>query len=398
MSRLGALVLLAGVAGTVLGLEVREEFCDLPVSGHVHASTLLPLKTAGDYQVAWFEGTKEGHPDVAIRGARRRNGVWESVRTLAKVNPVSQHWNPVLRRADDGRIELFFKVGRNCSDWRTYVQDSRDDGNTWSAPRELVFGEVGGGRGPVKNKCLKLKSGRWLAPASTEIGVWRAFADISDDDGRTWHASPPFPIPTQAEKRFGVIQPTFWEDKGGVHAFMRANDGWVWRTDSQDNGETWREVYRSSLENINSGLDCVCASDGRLYLALNGKDPSAGKAWSWGTRNHLELRVSEDGGTSWRTLLILAHDQPRQPDGRITEFSYPAIIEARPGVLALTHTWNRQRIRFLEIELSARSSACSEKDARTEETPFESRVKWIAAQEPFMDGVGHPRWFRAETT
>ena len=30
------------------------------------------------------------------------------------------------------------------------------------------------------------------------------------------------------------------------------------------------------------------------------------------------------------------------------------------------------------------------------EVPFESRVKWIAAQEPFLDGVNHPRYFRAE--
>ena len=123
---------------------------------------------------------------MAIRGSRRIGGKWEPVRTFAKVNPESPHWNPVLRRADDGRIELFFKVGRNCADWRTYVQESRDEGRTWSAARELVPGDVWGGRGPVKNKCLKLKNGRWLAPASREFDpadqwkletLWRVFAE-----------------------------------------------------------------------------------------------------------------------------------------------------------------------------------------------------------------------------
>ncbi len=334
------------------------EFIAPPVAGHVHASTILPLVKEGDYLVAWFEGTKESAPDVAIRGSRRIGGTWEPVRTLAKVNPESPHWNPVLRRADDGRIELFFKVGRNCSDWRTYVQESRDEGRTWTVSRELVAGDVSGGRGPVKNKCLKLKSGRWLAPASREFDpaarwelktLWRAFVDISDDDGRTWRASAPFPVPTDApawsrKRPFGVIQPTLWEDEAGVHALMRATDGWIWRTDSTDNGETWREVYRSPLENINSGLDCIRASDGRLYLAMNG--PGVARR---GIRDHLEVKVSADGGKTWKTFTVLAEDGPKQPDGRGTEFSYPAIIEPRPGVLAITFTWNRRQVRFVEL-------------------------------------------------
>jgi predicted neuraminidase len=48
---------------------------------------------------------------------------------------------------------------------------------------------------------------------------------------------------------------------------------------------------------------------------------------------------------------VLADDAARQPDGRGTEFSYPAIREPRPGVLALTFTWNRRQIRFIELAL-----------------------------------------------
>ena len=50
-------------------------------------------------------------------------------------------------------------------------------------------GDVSGGRGPVRNKPLRLVSGRILAGASTEHGIWKAFADISDDDGVSWHKS-----------------------------------------------------------------------------------------------------------------------------------------------------------------------------------------------------------------
>ena len=88
---------------------LTQEFIAPPVEGHVHASTLLPLADGG-YLAAWFEGTKEGAGDVAIKGSRRRNGRWEPVRVLAKVNDDAPHWNPVLWRADDGRIALFFNA------------------------------------------------------------------------------------------------------------------------------------------------------------------------------------------------------------------------------------------------------------------------------------------------
>ena len=344
-------------SATILAVAVTlSEFCAPAVTGQVHASTLMPLKAQGDVLVAWFEGPHERHPRVAIRGAVRRNGRWGAVRTLAKVNPTAPHWNPVLRRADDGRLDLYFKVGRNCVDWRTYVTTSRDEGETWSESHELVVGDVGGGRGPVKNKCLRLASGRWLAPASTEIGVWRAFADISDDDGRTWRASPPFPVPKKGvAKDFGVIQPSFWEDAAGVHAFLRSNDGWIWRSDSRDGGETWSTVSRTTLENVNSGLDVVRASNGKVYLVRNGRsasnDPKNGWMAAWGTRNHLELCESSDGGATWRTVCTLAEGPVRQPDGRLTEFSYPAVVEATPGVLAVTFTYNRRAIAYRAVGL-----------------------------------------------
>lgn len=312
-----------------------EEFVIPPWKGHVHASSLLPLKDGG-YLAVWFQGSREGASDVGIAMSRRVKGAWEPSRVVAKVADVA-HWNPVLRRADDGRIELYFKVGAKIADWKTWTRESRDEGATWGEPRELVPGDATGGRGPVKNKCLRLADGGLLAPGSVERGPWRAFVDRSDDDGRTWRRAD-LPVPAEMGKK-GVIQPSLWQSAdGAVHALMRSNTGVLWRSDSTDGGRTWTEIRPTDIPNNNSGIDLVRASDGVLYLARNasGRD--------WGPRTCLELWASADDGATWRKARTLAQAAKG-------EFSYPAVVEARPGVLALTFTWLRSQVRFVELAL-----------------------------------------------
>ena len=334
MKRLMTVVLTA-LAGTAAA-DARLGSADF--AGQVHASTLLPLES-NDVLVAWFQGSREGRDDVTIWGAARRDGTWETPRQIVQVRE-EPHWNPVLRRGADGRICLYFKVGRKISDWQTYLAESRDEGRTWSAPRELVAGDVTGGRGPVKNKCLRLKGGRLLAPASRENGPWRAFVDISDDDGRTWRPSREMP------GKAGVIQPTLWQGAdGAVHALLRSDTGFICRSDSTDGGETWSELVRTKLPNNNSGIDLVAASDGRLYLAMN---PISG---NWASRDTLDLLVSDDGGANWRNFRRLVG-----PDEK-AEYSYPAVVELRSGVLGVTYTWRRRQIAFAEIDLSAARGA-----------------------------------------
>ena len=334
-----AMVMLA--ASLCGGFLSAKEYIQEPVKGEVHASTVLPLRDGG-YVAAWFGGTKEAHPDVAIWGARRIGGVWENPRVLAKVNPESPHFNPVLRRADDGRISLYFKVGRNCSDWRTYLVESRDEGRTWSEPCELVAGDVWGGRGPVRNKCIRLKSGRWLAPASREFDpksrslkmLWRAFVDRSDDDGRTWTASPVFEMPDQ---KAGVIQPTLWvAPDGRVRAYLRSTTGHVWETESADDGVTWAPARETKLPNNNSGIDAVTLRDGRHLLIgnLHGNDAR---------RSPITIAISNDGD-SWTNLIDLEED-----DGM--EYSYPCIIETSDGRIVVLYTWHRKKIAYAILKI-----------------------------------------------
>ena len=149
----------------------------------VHASTVLKLKD-GSVLAAWFGGTKEKDGDVRIWIARRNTEGWERPYQLES-GIDKAHWNPVLFEKKSGEICLYYKVGDEIKDWKTYVASSFDGGKSFSSSRELVEGDVGG-RGPVKNKPIYLSNGTLIAPASDEsTPAWYAFMDLSEDDGQT---------------------------------------------------------------------------------------------------------------------------------------------------------------------------------------------------------------------
>lgn len=309
-----------------------------------HAST-IEQAADGTLVTAWFGGTREKHDDVGIWVSRHENGAWTPPAVAAKIpdarsGAMAPHWNPVLFRPGGPILHMFFKVGPEISHWQQFWARSADAGRTWSEPVELVPGDEGG-RGPVRSKPVVLSDGSWLAGASTEQGAWVPFADRSTDGGHTWTRSADFAMDLDALGVRGAIQPTVWESAPGhVHALMRSNGGVVLRADSTDYGVTWSPVVRTDLPNNNSGFDALRLPDGRVVLLYN---PVEG---NWAARTPLTLAVSHDNGETWRDF---AHVEDDRTEGN--EFSYPALIQTTEGV-ALSYTWNRQRIRAWHIPMA----------------------------------------------
>lgn len=333
----------------------RELICRKLPTAMCHASTVLPLPGGGVLS-AWFGGSYEGERDVAVWVSRREDGRWSDPFAIAHLD--QPHWNPVLQLLENGDVRLYYKVGAVIADWKTMVCHSRDGGKTWSLPRELVPGDDSGGRGPVRCKVIRLSGGRELAPCSTERGAWTGYADRSDDGGLTWTRSNPIAIPglepgkertvessdvAVSEQSFygrGVIQPTLWESAPGqVHMLLRSTEGFIYRSDSGDAGETWCPPYPTELPNNNSGIDLDRLEDGTLVLACN---PVAA---NWGSRTPMRLLYSTDNGAGWQTLLDL--------DSGKGEFAYPAVV-AQGNTVHVTYTWKRQNIAYWQI--------CIEKD------------------------------------
>lgn len=293
-----------------------------------HASTVVLLD--GDRRLcAWFGGEKEAKNDVRIWYSRQIDGAWSAPCSIPAVADLP-HWNPVLFETAKGEITLFYKVGVSVTQWKTYFSATRDGGETWSDPRELVEGDENDGRGPVKNKPIRHSSGALLAPASTERGSWRCFIDRFD--GEKWTSSP-IPV-VEIDRRLHMIQPTLWEDRDGkVHALMRTQSGPIYRSDSCDGGENWSAAYPTAIPNNNSGIDCAVTSDGKIALLCNPVTRG---------RTPLSLLVSCDGGATFEHMLDLETDKG--------EFSYPAIV-ARGKRLFATYTYNRKSIAYCEIEI-----------------------------------------------
>ena len=316
-----------------------------------HASTLIRLSN-GDILSAWFAGSWEKGPDVAIWMSRRTKDGWQKPWIVADTRGIAL-WNPVLFQRQDGRIFLFYKEGATIPNWRTLVKISDDEGKTWTDSRELVEGDQIGGRGPVKNKCITLSDGTILAPASLEGETWDAFVDISTDGGDSWNMSQLVPlrradyhvVDRLPDRRLcygkGVIQPTLWESAPGkVHMLLRSTSSAIFRSDSEDGGKTWCTAYQSGLPNNNSGIDLVKLHNGNLVLAYNptGNLPNYYK----GPRTPLVLSLSTDNGESWQQILTLENE----PGG----YAYPAIIcDDVHQELLLTYTWKRERIVFWRI-------------------------------------------------
>ncbi|MBR0112197.1 MAG: exo-alpha-sialidase [Clostridia bacterium] len=329
-------------------MKIEKYFvCDTLPTANCHASTLLPLDD-GSVVFAWFGGTKEGRDDVDIWYTVKDSSGFMPPEKLSRAKDIP-HWNPVLFLMKSGEIRLFFKVGKKIAAWKTFYASSFDSGRTFSQPRELVPGDRSGGRGPVRNKCLRLESGRVLAPASTEHHGWVSFTDISDDDGVTWRkgrrVKTEYAVPilnsenNYSTNKIPMIQPTLWQsDDGTVHMFARTAAGRIYRSESEDEGETWREAYPTGLPNNNSGIDLVKVPDGRIFLVSNPVSEN------WGERSPLTVQVSADGGNTFTHFLTLEEVK------KDSEFSYPAAVY-HSGALHISYTYERTNIAYVKILL-----------------------------------------------
>jgi predicted neuraminidase len=322
----------APVAVAAAEPEVVEFIFESAPFASAHASTIV--ETRDGLVAAWFGGTREGANDVGIWTSRRAGGKWSPpVEVATGVQPDGSRlptWNPVLFELRKGELTLFYKVGPNPRAWWGMTRTSSDDGRTWSAARRLPDGILG----PIKNKPVRLADGTVIAPSSTETpdspSIWRVHFERTRDAGTSWTVSRP---PAAVTGAIDAIQPSILMHPGGkLQAVGRTRAGRVFETWSEDAGQTWSPMTLTELPNPSAGTDAVTLKDGRHLLVYN-HTPKG--------RTPLHVAISRDG-KKWDT----AHVLESEPG----EYSYPAVIQTADGLVHITYTWRRERIKHVVLD------------------------------------------------
>jgi predicted neuraminidase len=299
-------------------------FTDAPFAA-AHASTIA--ESRGALVGAWFGGPSEGHPEVGIWLARREAQHWSAPVEIARGHDRrgrrSPCWNPVLFQPRAGPLLLFYKVGPSPRRWWGMLARSSDGGRSWSAPERLPHGILG----PIKNKPVELPDGTLLCPSSTEKLFWRCHLERMRGHGASWQK-----IPLRAARTRGSIQPSILcHPDGAMQILCRSKGGAITSCRCTD-GLRWERMRPLDLPNPDSGIDAVALADGRALLVYNHTRRG---------RTPLNLALSSDG-LHWQPSRVL-EDAPG-------EYSYPAVIQAADRRIHITYTWQRRRIRHVELE------------------------------------------------
>ena len=130
-----------------------------------------------------------------------------------------------------------------------------------------------------------------------------------------------------------AIQPTLlnWGLEG-IQILCRTKQKEIVEFWSKDEGKTWSNPQFIGLPNPNSGLDAVKLRDGRALLVYNHTKQG---------RSPLNVAVT-DNGKQWSAALVLENDPG--------EYSYPAVIQSGDGMVHVTYTWRRTKIRHAIID------------------------------------------------
>lgn len=328
-----------------------------------HAADLLKLPN-GDLLCCWFAGSDEGNADISIVISRLNAGAsaWTLPVKLSD-DPTRSEQNPSLFLAPGGEIWAMYtaqtartpetREGFNLqftAEIRRKI--STDNGVTWG-PSETMFDRSGSF---CRQKIQVLSSGRWI------FGNWICFPDetrngsditvfqLSDDQGETWRS---VEMPNSAGRVHANVLETA---PGRLVCLLRSRFAdRVYRSVSEDNGETWTEPQKTVLRNNNSSISAVRLQSGGLCLIYNDvsfNTDTSRTVWPH-QRCPVTIAISEDEGVTWPWRRIV---EPGEGfvgpwnDANNRRYEYPVIMQDSEGMLHCAYSWGtRRQIKYVEV-------------------------------------------------
>ncbi|MFB9949138.1 exo-alpha-sialidase [Rhizobium puerariae] len=347
-----------------------------------HAAFLASLSD-GSLACAWFGGTLEGKSDISIHLSRLapNAGRWSPASRVSD-DPDHSEQNPVLWINGNGELTLFHtsQVSGNQEGSVVKVRLLHQDGEAMGAgdARTLPLDRGTFVRAPV----VRRADGALLLPLflckAKEGAKWNGSHDtaalaISEDEGAGWRV-------VHVPGSLGCVHMTIVPLGGSrmVAFFRRRQADFVYRTTSDDGGETWSVPQATDVPNNNSSINAIRLKDGRIALLCNPvsaatsrdrrqslydelgeeddrPDSDGGIEPVWGVpRAPLALCFSSDEGVTFPDRRLV-EDGPgtclsnNSIDGQNKELSYPALLEDADGVLHLAFTFHRRAIKYVRL-------------------------------------------------
>jgi predicted neuraminidase len=370
-------------------LRPRSDFVSHRKLTRIHAASLVELRDS-KIRAFWYAGTDEGTQDVTIQTSvfDPLTGQWSPERMVAS-RETTQHallryvkklGNPVVGRADDGSLRLFYvtvSIGGWAGSSITMVT-SHDDGETWSQARRIITSPFLNLSTLVKGPPFPYADGTMGLPVHNEF--LGKFGEILRLD-----SSGSLIDKLRLSSGRTCLQPVVMvQDANRALVMMRyagrARPKRVMTATTESAGRAWTPPAPSPLSNSDAALAGLVLPDGRLLVALNDREHD---------RQTLSLVVSSDGGSSWRTAHQV-EDQSgaefqglddgrysaaierlaRTTTGQLTdaesysasvkkvmyskqgysfEYSYPCLLRTNRGEFHLVYTWNEAFIKHVQF-------------------------------------------------
>ena len=332
----------------------------------------------GDLRCAWFAGGLEGKSDICIHSSilDEKSGLWQSAQALTD-DPLRSEQNPVLFSPDEQRTLLFHTAQPGGNQDQCIVR-MREVGKS---PRntELPTGSF------VRARPIVRSDGAWLLPLHHCTHVpgsrWTGRHDyasvaITTDEGHSWRC-------VNVPNSTGCVHMTLVPLDGDkiIALFRRRQADFVYKTLSEDGGESWQEPTATNIPNNNSSIAAMRMKDGRIALVCNPvnaqmdgsrrvslydelgiderPEAAGGCQPIWGVaRAPLSLFFSTGDGEHFGDEIILWNSSGNcltnnSEDGFNQELSYPTILQSDSGDLNIAFTLHRRAIAHICIPYSA---------------------------------------------
>lgn len=274
-----------------------------------------------------FEGVNDESPARISYMISADQGVtWKEEGALFPMEEKQSNIGPCILKLQSGRVAVaYMHHDGDMDELNAYIRFGDDSLKTWSAPVPVTTD--GGYNCSSGSRLIQLSGGRLIYataylphfPYDNQPGAFVAYVWFSDDDGRTWQRnvdaiSTPrrertVDAPANQPDDRGAMEPCVVELKDGrLLMVIRTQLGFVYRSVSEDQGETWSEPAPMPLEAPDSCPYITrIPSTGDLMMVWNGSRYNTAETM-FGYRCPLTFAISRDEGETWSRPIALEHD------------------------------------------------------------------------------------------